>query len=140
MDDGFQITVDDATGVDILDRHRNQFAPFQCVRSEDTFSDGEGAFIVNRVGPVRAIRSYLGANSGPLSQRTHFFYEARHEIVSDLRVHAIPGMMDLFDYSPAAAGMTYRNSAMGTDVIIDGVPDTVPTRSSWELVQGDRVR
>jgi hypothetical protein len=137
VDDELHITVGDATGVDILDRHRNQFAPFECGRSEDTFSDGEGAFVVNRVGPVRAIRSYIGANSGPLSQRTHLFYEARHEIVSDLRVHAIPGMMEIFDYSPAAAGMTYRNSAMGADVTIDGVPDAVSTaRSFWEMVRG----
>jgi S-layer homology domain len=137
VDDELQITVGDASGVDILDRHRNQFAPFQCGRTEDTFSDGEGAFVVNRVGPVRAIRSYIGANSGPLSQRTHLFYEARHEIISDLRVHPIPGMMDLFDYSPAAAGMTYRNAAMAANVTIDGVPDTVPTAfSPWELVRG----
>ena len=137
VDDELHVTVGDATGVDILDRHRNQFAPFECGRSEDTFSDGEGAFVVNRVGPVRAIRSYVGANSGPLSQRTHLFYEARHEIVSDLRVHAIPGMMEIFDYSPAAAGMTYRNSAMGADVTIDGVPDVVSTaRSFWEMVRG----
>jgi hypothetical protein len=137
VDDELHITVGGATGVDILDRHRNQFAPFECVRSEDTFSDGEGAFVANRVGPVRAIRSYLGANSGPYSQRTHLFYEARHEIASDLRVHPITGMMDLFDYSPAAAGMTYRHSAMAANVTIDGVPDTVPTDfSSWELVRG----
>ncbi len=137
VDDELHITAGAATGVDILDRHRNQFAPFECGRSEDTFSDGEGAFVVNRVGPVRAIRSYLGANSGPLSQRTHLFYEARHEIVSDLRVHAIPGMMEIFDYSPAAAGMTYRHSAMGADVTIDGVPDAVSTaRSFWEMVRG----
>ena len=137
VDDELHVTVGDATGVDILDRHRNQFAPFECGRSEDTFSDGEGAFVVNRVGPVRAIRSYVGANSGPLSQRTHLFYEARHEILSDLRVHPIPGMMEIFDYSPAAAGMTYRNSAMGADVTIDGVPDVVSTaRSFWEMVRG----
>ncbi|HET9543523.1 MAG TPA: S-layer homology domain-containing protein, partial [Acidimicrobiales bacterium] len=137
VDDELHITVGGASGVDILDRHRNQFAPFECGRSEDTFSDDEGAFVVNRVGPVRAIRSYVGANSGPLSQRTHLFYEARHEILSDLRVHPIPGMMELFDYSPAAAGMAYRNSAMGADVTIDGVPDTVPTAQNyWELVQG----
>jgi hypothetical protein len=94
---------------------------------------------VNKVGPVRAIRSYLGANSGPLSQRTHLFYEARHDIISDLRVHPIPGMMDLFDYSPEASGMTYRNSAMTSDMTIDGVPDAVPSDfSSWELVRGEQ--
>lgn len=41
-----------ASGVDILDRHKNLFGPGNCTRSEDTFSAGEGAFIVNRAGPA----------------------------------------------------------------------------------------
>ncbi len=45
--------------------------------------------------------------------------------------------MDLLDYSPDASGMTYRNSAMTSEVPVDGVPDVVPTaRSSWEMVRG----
>ena len=55
-----------ASGADILDRHKNLFAPGNCGRSEDTFAAAEGAFIVNKSGPVRAIRCYVGANSGPL--------------------------------------------------------------------------
>ncbi len=55
------------------------------------------------------IRSYVGANSGPSTQRTHIFYDRREDIVTNLRVHSIPAIMDFFDYSPAAAGMTYRN-------------------------------
>jgi hypothetical protein len=137
VDDELHVTQGAATGVDVLDRHRNQFGPGLCSRSEDTFSDGEGAFVANRVGPVRAIRSYLGANSGPLTQRTHVFYEARHEILTDLRVHPILGIMDVLDYAPAAAGMTYRHSAMTGTVTIDGVNDNVSgTGSSWELVRG----
>ena len=137
VDDQLAITDGTATGVDILDRHRNQFAPGECGRSEDTFVDGEGAFVANRVGPVRAIRAYVGANSGPLTQRTHVFYEGRHDIVTDLRVHLIPGIMDLLDFSPAAAGMTYRNDRMASGVTIDGLPDVVPFDGArWELVRG----
>ena len=96
--------------------------PGNCGRSEDTFDDAEGAFIANKVGPVRAIRSYIGANSGPLTQREHIFYEQREDIRTFLRVHAIPGPWDFFDYSAAASGMTYRNNLNTGGVTIDGIP------------------
>jgi hypothetical protein len=126
-----------ATGVDILDRHKALFAPGNCARSENTFSDGEGAFIVNKSGPVRAIRSYVGANSGPLTQREHFFYERRQDIRTSLRVHAIPGIMDFFDYSPAATGMTYYDDLNTSGVTVDGNPDSVALGAiQWEMVSG----
>jgi hypothetical protein len=126
-----------ATGVDILDRHKNLFAPGNCIRSEETFSNGEGAFFANIDGPVRAIRSYMGANSGPLTQRRHIFYEGRQDISTFLRVHAINGMLDVYDYSPAAIGMTYTNSINTGGVTIDGIPDGVtPGLHAWEMVTG----
>jgi hypothetical protein len=69
IDDALRITASGASGADILDRHKNLFAPGVCGRSEKTFSDGPGAMIANKSGPVRAIRSYLGANSGTYTQR-----------------------------------------------------------------------
>ena len=135
--DRLNVTVGSSSRVDILDRHKNLFAPGVCGRSEDTFNDGEGAFITNTAGPVRAIRSYVGANSGPNTQRDHFFYDRREDIRTSLRVHAIPGMMDFFDYSPAASGMTYRNSLNPTGFAIDGVPDSpVAGAPTWEQVTG----
>jgi len=126
-----------ATGVDILDRHKNLFKPGICQRSEDTFSDGEGAFFANIDGPVRAIRSYIGANSGPLTQRLHLYYEGRQDVTTFLRVHNISGMLDMYDYSPDASGMTYYNSNNTGGVSIDGVPDSVaPGLPLWELVTG----
>ena len=110
-DDALKMTGQGASGVDILDRHKDLFAPGNCGRSEDTFDAGEGAFIANKSGPVRAIRSYVGANSGPLTERQHIFYARREDITTFLRVHAIPGVLDFFDYSPAASGMTYKSSA-----------------------------
>jgi hypothetical protein len=128
-----------ATGVDILDRHRNQFAPNDCGRSEDTFSGGEGAFFANIDGPVRAIRSYMGANSGPFTQRLHLFYESRQDLTTFLRVHEIKGVMDLYDYSPAASGMTYYNNHNVTGVTVDGDPDTVSAGPlAWEMVTGSQ--
>ncbi len=133
-----QIFATGADGLDILDRHRNQFDPAQCnVRNEDTFSNGEGAFFANKSGSVRAIRSYLGANSGVLTQRDHHFYERRHDISTFLRVHPIPGVMDLYDYATNATGMTYFNNLNTNGVPIDGSPDTVATGPiQWEMVTG----
>jgi hypothetical protein len=113
-----------------------------CVRSEETFNSPivgsvEGAVIIPKTGPVRAIRSYLGANSGPSTQRTHVFYDRREDIITDLRVHAIPSVMDYMDYSPAASGMTYRNSLNTTGVALDGNPDSLTAGlPTWEQVTG----
>ncbi len=135
--DELQITAGLSTGVDILDRHKAQFAPDVCGRHEDTFANGEGAFIVNKSGPVRALRAYVGANSGPLTQREHVLYERRQDIRTYLRVHAIPGVMNFFDYSPAASGMTYYNDLNTSGVAIDGSPETPAAgATSWEMVEG----
>lgn len=144
LSDGIRVTAPGATGVDILDRHKALFAPGVCARSEDTFDasgpngSAEGVFVTNKSGPVRAIRSYLGANSGPSTQRTHIFYDRREDIITDLRVHAIPSVMDFMDYSPAAGGMTYRNNLNLGGVTIDGNPTETPAsgRLTWEQVTG----
>lgn len=130
-----------ATGVDILDGHKNQFAPTTCGRSNQTFADGEGAFVANIDGPVRAIRSYVGANSGPLTQRTHLLYRDVEHTVTNLRVHQIPSVMDFVDYSDAARGMTYRSSVHPDGVPIDGAADAISTaRPEWEAVDGPQGR
>lgn len=139
--DELRITTGGATGVDILDRHASKF-PGTCGRSEDTFSEAEGGFFVNKSGPVRALRSYFGANSGPFTQREHVFYERRQDIRTFLRVHAIPGIQDFFDYAPAATGMEYHNNLNPmSNAIIDG-QDGAPADGvalgaiTWELVKG----
>jgi hypothetical protein len=135
--DEMRILAGSASGDDILDRRKHLFGPGVCARSEDTFASGEGAFVVNKNGPVRGIRSLLGANSGPLTQETLFFYAQREDVVTDLRVHAIPGVMDFFDYNPDATGMTYRNSLNTEGVPINGVGDSVTAGvPDWEMVTG----
>ncbi len=127
------------SGPDILDRAENQFSPDYCGRSTLTFAGGEGAFLVNRNGPVRAIRAFLGANSGPMTERQQVFYEGREEDTTYLRVHPIPGVMSFMDYSAAASGMTYRNNNNLAGVTIDGVADTVtPGALTWESVDGSQ--
>ena len=86
---------------------------------------------------MRALRAYIGANSGPYTGRQHVFYEQREVITTYLRVHAIPGVMDFFDYSAAATGMTYRNDRNTAGVRVDGVPDAPALGSlAWESVDG----
>jgi len=137
LNDQIKVKAGNASEADILDRAKALLGPGNCGRSEDTFDDAEGAFFANKVGPVRAIRSYSGANSGPLTQRDHIFYEQRQDIRTFLRVHAIPGPWDFFDYSAAAIGMTYSNNLNTGGVTIDGNPDS-PTAGqlSWESVDG----
>lgn len=143
LSDEITITSPSSTKVDLLDRQKAMFSPGVCVRTEDTFDatgpfgSAEGAFIVNKNGPVRAIRSYIGANSGPNTQRTHLFYDRREDIRTDLRVHQISSVMDFMDYSPAATGMRYRNSLNTAGVIIDGNPDTLTSGlPTWEQITG----
>jgi hypothetical protein len=93
---------------------------------------------VNRAGPVRALRSYVGANSGPRTQRQHLFYRAREDNTTFLRVHAIPGVLyDFIDYSPAAVDMTFHDNNNLAGLLIDGMPDTFTAGSlDWQLVTG----
>ena len=58
----------------MLDGHKAHFWFSICARSNATFAYAEGAFIANIDGPIRAIRSYIGANSGLKTQRTEIFY------------------------------------------------------------------
>ncbi len=136
--DQLGISAGGASGADILDGYKFAFAPGNCGRSEATFNAGEGAFVVNKDGPVRAIRSYVGANSGPYTERTDFFYSDRHDIVTDLRVHPIPSLFTDYDLSPAAIGMTYYDEQHQGGVHVDGNPDSLPgvTPSTWHLWQG----
>ena len=135
--DVVRITTGGSTGVDILDRNKPIFAPGLCNRTEETFSNGGGAFFANKDGAIRGIRAYIGANSGPLTQRTHWFYDRRQDVRTNLRVHSIPSVATLYDYSPDAVGMTYRNSLETAGVPVDGMPDTVATGTlEWEMVSG----
>ena len=137
--DELNIYVASSDGSDILDRHKNMFSPGNCARTEDTFSAGEGAFFTNIDGPIRAIRSYMGANSGPSTQREHLFYEKRHDVTTFLRVHAISGVMDMYDYGPDAAGMAYYNDFNLGGVSVDGMPDSITSGPiNWEMVTGSQ--
>jgi len=136
--DGLAPLAGGAPGVNILDRKKYLFAPGECGRSEDTFDAGGGGFIANLAGPVRAIRSYLGANSGYLTEQDDIFYARRMDLTASLRVHPIPGVLDIMDYSAAALGMRYFNDQAQMGALIDGKPEDLPGHAlRWEMVTGN---
>lgn len=135
--DGTEITVGDSTGVDILDRDEAQFAPGNCNRTTDTFSRGAGAFIANLDGPVRAIRSVFGCNSGTYTQRDYYCYEGRMTVRTYIRVHPIGSSWTSYDFKPAARGMTYYDNLNPQGVMVDGTPDDVKTGPmAWQFLTG----
>jgi len=144
LNDGVTIKTGDSDGTDILERSRIQTVPDQCGRSEDTFNGaasfsrgGPKAFIVNISGPVRGVRSYMGANSGNLTGATDLFYPWRVDTVSDLRVHTIGGAMAFEDLTTSMTGMRYSDALVPEGVAIDGVPDVLPPGvPAWQMASG----
>jgi hypothetical protein len=148
LSDVIKILASGSTGVDLLDeQYVTSPALGTCTSDTDAFVRQEGAFVNIKSGPVRSIRSFLGAQSAAFTQRTHLFYERREDIIDNFRVHALgAGTMDLFDYSKEAVGMTYYDSVNLPGLAIDGVDDdfeTTPVSSAdlsyhnaWKLITG----
>ena len=83
LNDSLAVTGSGSSGADLLDRAIYPVVNAGCARNEDTYdntvsaSPYEGAFITNVSGPVRAIRSHIGANSFLYTVQTEFFYPGR---------------------------------------------------------------
>ena len=147
LNSSLKITAGGASGVNLLDRAK-YYVTVGCGRTENTFDgtdSGEGAFVVSIGGPVRAIRSYIGANSYKWTVNTDIFYPDREDSVTELRGHAgLPGFAGADDLATNLTGMTYSDAA-NTGLTIDGVPDTfhattattpAAPASSWQMVSG----
>ena len=136
--DGLSFRQGSQANVDMIDRVKYDIQ-LACARNENTFNDEEGAFVVNKSGPVRAIRSYVGSNSGPNTQNTQVFYDTSLVTTTNLRVHAIPNVAAHLDFSRATAGMSYRNARVPNGVPIDGQPDTVAAGApTWWTYAGSQ--
>lgn len=134
--DGLTLTRGNRPTADVLDRAKYDIE-LACARNENTFNDEEGAFVVNKVGPVRALRSYVGSNSGPNTQNTHAFYDTFLDTRTDLRVHAIPNVRAHFDLSREAYGMTVRTPQNLNGVPVDGQPDSLGSATpTWWTIMG----
>ena len=147
LNNGLAITEGGANGANILDR-THYYVTNTCSRSEDTFdggadNPGEGAFIVNISGPVRAIRSYIGANSYKYTVNTDIFYPDREDTVTELRGHAgLPGYGSADDFVTGTTGLTYSDP-LNNGIVIDGTArcrhahylhhgiDTLQRRGRW---------
>jgi len=127
-------------GLNLVEREDYWIQPGACGRHNGTFNAQEGAFIANISGPVRAIRSFVGANSGPLVQMDRIYYQAREDTAIHLRVHPRPAVGIFYiDHTMDALGMTYANNLNPTGVPMDGVPDRLTLGPiEWELVTGDQ--
>jgi hypothetical protein len=136
--DDLRISAGGATGLDILEKRDYWIAPGSCGRHNATFNAGEGAFFANKSGPVRAIRSYMGANSGPLTQQEHLYYERREDLIAVARVHSRSATGVFYDdYNANAVGMVYADSNNRAGVTIDGVPDAMtPGPQLWQMITG----
>lgn len=135
--DELRITTKGAQGADILDRHKVQLIPGNCIRTTKTFSMGEGYAVANIDGPIRSIRSVMGANSGPLTERLWIGYPRRLDIANHLRVHRLPSVWMFFDYSEDALGMRYTDNNNPEPCLIDGKPDDLRKgRLRWQFLTG----
>lgn len=151
MEDELRVTAGNASGENILDREVAQATLTGCSRSEYTFSgrwkednnpgndnntDDEGTYVTVIDGPVRAIRSYMGANSGPYVQREHVYYRDYEQNTVFLRVHPMLDLYTWTDFSEAAIGMTYRDLKNPDGVTVDGQPDALEPTTSADVANG----
>jgi hypothetical protein len=149
LNNGLDITQSGATGVNFLER-THYYVTVGCGRTEDTFdggasNPGEGAFVVNISGPVRAIRSYIGANSYLYTVNTDIYYPGRQDTVTEVRGHAgLPGYGSADDFVTGTSGLKYSDP-LNSGVVIDGTPDTVTpityttggtVPATWQMVSG----
>jgi hypothetical protein len=152
MEDGLRVKAGNSTAADILDRETAQAFLNQCGRSQYTFSgrwtedtdpsndghtDDEGTYVAAIDGPVRAIRSYMGANSGPYTQREHVYYADQEVNTIFLRVHVMQDLYSWTDYSEAAIGMTYRDQNNMAGVPVDGTPDSLVPITTGDITAGN---
>ncbi|MFM9026453.1 MAG: hypothetical protein ACKOQ6_00455, partial [Bacteroidota bacterium] len=140
IEDELRISAGGASNVDILDAHQFFVAPNNCFRSEQTFSDSRGTVVTSKNGPVRAIRSVMGANSGVGTQWTIKFTESRMDYLMDFRVHPIGGFFDVVDLNSNAVGMMYYNNQNPNGALINGSQDAIiaTNPNTWELYTGNQ--
>ena len=97
--DSVHIFAGDSTGENLMARQEFHFGKDTFGRYVFTFKHSGTGFIVKEARPVRAIQSWVGANSGTITQRESVMYDQREDLRTYLRVHTIPGLMDYVTYT-----------------------------------------
>ncbi len=134
--DDLQIQKGGASGVDILDADQAEWNGGTCSRSIATFSNARSCFFINKSGPVRALRQYMGANSGAYMVRTHEFYRSLEVNRVNFRLHDGVGIQSYMDHNANAYGMTYYNDATQAGVPVNGTADAVNPLTRWGMLTG----
>ncbi|MEL6941394.1 MAG: T9SS type A sorting domain-containing protein, partial [Bacteroidota bacterium] len=110
-----------------------------------SFSTSRGVIVSSVDGPVRAIRSVMGTNSGIYNQQSIFFTKCRAYYRNDFRVHDattadVSQAYDMFDWSDVMNGASYSNSYNLTPVTVNGNQDNLNNNKlpEWALYEGDQ--
>ena len=143
LNDGIGVKDDDSPDTPMLEEARVQGASGACALTEATFdgaapsSPYEGAFVANIDGPVRAIRSVIGANAGAYTVATDVFYPKSQETTIDLREPAMAGLSLFDDFVTGTPGLAYSDDE-NAPVPVDGSPDAIVAAHApaWQMVSG----
>ena len=140
ISDRVQILTGNSNGQNFWDIDEIQLLPYYCNRNMYTFTHGPTAFIANKVGPVRAIRSILGSNSGVLTQRNTFMYEQTEHQETIFKVHPLPGFLSYINFKTGIP-LTYYNchNKEGFDVNGQMEPNELNSNEDfcpWQMVNG----
>ena len=132
--------VNGSTGLNMWGVEDFQFTLGDCSRCAASFVQGKTAFIANIDGPLRAIRSWFGANSGTITQRQIKLYEQMESKTTFLRVHPIPGIFDYINFQEGTP-LTYYNCKNTQGFTVDGFMSDEElafdnTYCNWEMVTG----
>ncbi len=143
LNNAIRITDDNSPNTQMLERAHIQVPADGCANTEDTFdgvgssSPYEGAFIANIDGPIRAIRSVMGANAGAYTVETDIFYTKSEDTTLDLRGPSISSLSAFDDFLTGTPGLAYSDDE-NTPVPVDGVPDSLTAAHppAWQMVSG----
>lgn len=141
ISDKLMILAEGSNGQDFLGLADFQFTIDDCSRSTLSFSRGPTSFIANKVGPIRAIRSFVGANSATIAYEERKMYEQREDGKVVIQVHPLPGMFNVINFKEGSDLKFYNCRNMeGFDVdawSMDSNEDAFDnTFCPWQLVTG----
>lgn len=144
-EDYMKLKTGNIPNANILDIHQITIDVNNCLRYTETFSSNRGVIVSTIDGPVRAIRSIMGANSGRYNQMSIFFTECQAYYRNDFRVHDattqdVSSAYDMLDWTDDMDGINYSNEYNTTPVTINGNQDNLNNNElpKWALYQGDQ--
>lgn len=140
-EDGLKIKDNSVAGQDILDMIEATSNLEKSVRNIRTYAEARGNMVNIIDGPIRAIRSHMGTNSGIYNQLIGIYYPHTVQRINPFRVHSgtKPSIYTFADYSANIVPATYSDDNNITPVNIDGTPDNVNTNvpAKWAFIDSD---